>query len=111
MKIFMIGASGYIGSVVAERLKADGHAITGLARSADAAVQLAASGIEPVRGAFGDGHVLGEQATKADGVVQIATGGFLVQALESVNESVGASEAFIEALAGTNKPLPFGERM
>jgi nucleoside-diphosphate-sugar epimerase len=31
MKLFMIGASGYIGSVVADRVKADGHAITGLA--------------------------------------------------------------------------------
>src|ERR1700737_11868 len=82
MKLFMIGATGYVGSVVAERLKADGHDITGLARSADAAAQLAAAGIEPVRGAMGDRDVLGEHATKADGVVQIATGGFLVQALD-----------------------------
>jgi nucleoside-diphosphate-sugar epimerase len=104
MKLFMIGASGYIGSVVAERLQADGHVITGLARSADAAAQLAAAGIEPVRGALGDFDVLAEQARKADGVVQIATGGFLVQALESVNETVGASDVLMEALVGTEKP-------
>jgi nucleoside-diphosphate-sugar epimerase len=104
MKLFMIGASGYIGSVVADRVKADGHAITGMARSADAAAQLAAAGIEPVRGAMSDYDVLGEQAIKNDGVVQIATGGFLVQAVESVSESVGAADAILEALAGTDKP-------
>ena len=104
MKLFMIGATGYVGSVVAERLKADGHDITGLARSADAAAQLAAAGIEPVRGAMGDRDVLGEHATKADGVVQIATGGFLVQALETVNEAVSTVDTFLEALAGTDKP-------
>ena len=100
MKLFMIGATGYVGSVVAERLKADGHEITGLARSADAA----AAGIEPVRGAMGDRDVLGEHATKADGVVQIATGGFLVQALETVNEAVGTVKTLLAALAATDKP-------
>ncbi len=107
MKLFMIGASGYIGSVVAQLLQSDGHVITGLARSAESAAQLVAAGIEPVSGAMSDIEVLGDQARKADGVVQIATGGFLAQALETVDEALSATDALLDALAGTNKPYVY----
>lgn len=104
MRLFVIGASGYAGSVISERLRADGHVLTGLARSEESAAQLRAAGIEPVRGALGDVEVITEQATAADGVVQIATGGFLLQALESVREAFTTVDAVLEALAGTEKP-------
>ena len=44
MKLFVIGGTGYIGSVVCERLRADGHELRGLARSDDSAAQLSETG-------------------------------------------------------------------
>jgi nucleoside-diphosphate-sugar epimerase len=104
MKLFVIGGTGYIGSVVCERLLADGHVLRGLARSDTAAAQLTAAGVEPVRGAMGDADTIGKESAAADGVVQIATGGFLVQALESVSEAASTTDAVLDALAGTGKP-------
>jgi nucleoside-diphosphate-sugar epimerase len=104
MRLFVIGGTGYIGSVVCERLQADGHTLRGLARSDESAAQLAEAGIEPVRGSMGDGDVIREAASAADGVVQIATGGFLSQALETVSETVVTTDAILAALAGTGKP-------
>src|ERR1700722_4758917 len=104
MKLFVIGGTGYIGSVVCERLRADGHELRGLARSDDSAVQLSEAGIEPVRGALGDVDVLRAEGIAADGVVQIATGGFLTQALETVSEAALTTDTILRALAGTEKP-------
>jgi nucleoside-diphosphate-sugar epimerase len=104
MKLFVIGATGYIGSVVASRLQADGHVLTGLARSEVAAAQLVAAGITPVRGQMGDSAIIAEQATAADGVVQIATGGFLAQAMETASEAATTVDTILAALSGTDKP-------
>jgi nucleoside-diphosphate-sugar epimerase len=104
MKLFVIGGTGYIGSVVTERLLADGHELHGLARSDESAAQLADAGITPVRGSMGDVDVIRAASQSADGVVQIATGGFLVQALEAVSEAVSTTDTILEALAGTDKP-------
>ena len=104
MKLFVIGGSGYIGSVVCERLRRDGHVLRGLARTEVAATQLSEAGVEAVRGALGDAHVIREESKAADGVVQIATGGFLAQALEMVSEAVLTSQVVLDALAGTSKP-------
>jgi nucleoside-diphosphate-sugar epimerase len=104
MKLFVIGGTGYIGSVVCERLQADGHTLRGLARSDTAAAQLAGAGIEPVHGAMGDAKIIGNESAAADGVVQIATGGFLSQALETVSEAAATTDAVLDALAGTDKP-------
>jgi nucleoside-diphosphate-sugar epimerase len=104
MKLFVMGGSGYIGSVVCERLLAEGHQLRGLARSDEAAAQLAEDGIEPVRGGLGDNDVIGKESRAADGVVQITTGGFLIQAMDTVHEAVSTTDAVLEALAGTNKP-------
>lgn len=104
MKLFMIGATGYIGAVVAERLKADGHQITGLARSAQSAAELNAAGITAVAGDLGDADLLRAQSAAADGVVQIATGGFLVQAMETVHEAISAADAILDGLASSGKP-------
>jgi nucleoside-diphosphate-sugar epimerase len=104
MELFVIGGTGYIGSVVCERLLADGHVLRGLARSDTAAAQLSEAGVEPVRGAMGDVDIIGAEAAGADGVVQIATGGFLVQALETVSEAIATTDAVLDALKGAGKP-------
>lgn len=50
MRVFLTGASGYIGSAGAAALRAKGHDLTGLARTDASAARLAAAGIRPVRG-------------------------------------------------------------
>ncbi len=50
MKIFVTGATGYIGGSIAEKLLAAGHEVTGLVRSDGKAPLLTARGIEPVAG-------------------------------------------------------------
>jgi hypothetical protein len=54
MRVFLTGATGYIGNAVAERLRSAGHQLSALARSDAAAARLSAAGIEPIRGDFAD---------------------------------------------------------
>jgi len=98
MKIFLTGASGYIGSAVAQRLKAAGHQVSGLARSEASAGKLRSAGIEPIRGEFEDPATVGGAARAADGAISMAT---------TYDPAVDgpAIDAIIEALAGSNKPL------
>ena len=83
MRIFVTGASGWIGSAVIPELVAQGHEVLGLARSDAAAHRVAASGAEVLRGDVQDVEVLRAGAEQADGVVHLAfrhdvawTGGF-----------------------------------
>ncbi|KXO96171.1 NAD-dependent epimerase/dehydratase family protein [Tsukamurella pseudospumae] len=98
MQYFVIGGSGYIGSAVCARLMADGHELVGLARSETSAARLAEAGVRPVRGSLADTGLLAEQAAATDGVIQISTGGFLTQALETVDQSINATRTLIDAL-------------
>jgi nucleoside-diphosphate-sugar epimerase len=92
MKIFITGASGYIGGSVAAALLAAGHRVSGLARSDDVAVALAKSGMTPVRGALDDAEVLAKAACDADVTINAANAGHRA-----------AVEAMLAALAGTGK--------
>ena len=98
MRIFLTGATGYIGSAVAERLQAAGHQLTALARSEASAAKLEAAGIQPVRGDFSDPKSVGQAARAADGVISLAT---------TYDPSIDgpAIDAILEALAGSNKPF------
>ncbi len=94
MKVFVTGASGYIGGSIAARLLAAGHGVTGLVRSEAKAGQLEAIGIEPVLGSLDDAPVLTEAARQADAVVNAAS-----------SDHRTAIEVLIRALAGSGKPL------
>ncbi|ULH17985.1 NAD-dependent epimerase/dehydratase family protein (plasmid) [Deinococcus sp. KNUC1210] len=72
MNVFLTGATGYIGSVVAEKLRQAGHVVTGLARSDTSADTLQARGIQVVRGDLRDAAVLNDAAQAADGVINAA---------------------------------------
>jgi nucleoside-diphosphate-sugar epimerase len=100
MRIFLTGASGYIGTAVAERLRAAGHQVTALARSDASAAKLESAGVQPVRGDFSDPKSVGSAAGSADGVISLAT---------TYDPSVDspAIDAILDALAGTNKPFVY----
>ncbi|HQT12699.1 NAD-dependent epimerase/dehydratase family protein [Reyranella sp.] len=94
MKIFMTGATGYIGGTIARRLLDDGHEIRGLVRDAEKGRKLAVFGVEPVMGGLDDAAILATEASRADAVVNTAN-----------SDHRGAIDAFLEALAGSNKPF------
>lgn len=105
MKIFLTGATGYIGSVVAEKLKAKGCEIVGLARNEEAENKLLERKIEPLRGDLKDLESLKRGASEADAVIHTAFihdfGGYA----SAVESDRAATRAFGEVLANTNKPF------
>ncbi|MGD0981632.1 MAG: NAD-dependent epimerase/dehydratase family protein, partial [Solirubrobacteraceae bacterium] len=105
MRIFVTGASGWIGSAVVAELLAADHEVLGLARSDASAGAVAAAGAEVRRGDIGDLDVLRAAAAESDGVVHLAfrhdvafSGDFET----AVGSDLAAIAALGEALAGTN---------
>jgi nucleoside-diphosphate-sugar epimerase len=95
MKIFMTGASGYIGGTVADSLIKAGHAVTGLARAESSAAKLRAHGIEAVRGELSAHTVVRNAARAADAVINCADAAdpFVVAAI--VEGLAGSGKAFL----------------
>ena len=98
MKVFLTGATGYIGSAVAERLRASRHEVSALARSDASAAKLAATGIRAVPGDFSDPRSITGAAREADGVISLAT------TYEPAIDGP-AIDAILDALSGSNKPF------
>ena len=105
MNIFLTGATGFIGSVVAEKLQQAGHHVVGLARSATAAETLAARGIAPIRGDLNDSHLLTTQAQAADGVIYAAFSHDGPDFGHAVEVEQRAVAALLQGLASSDKPF------
>ena len=95
MKIFMTGASGYIGGTVAASLIKAGHSVSGLARAEASAAKLRAHGIQPVQGELSAHAVVRNAARAADAVINCADAGdpFVVAAI--VEGLAGSGKAFL----------------
>ena len=108
MRIFVTGASGWIGSAVVPELIGSGHQVVGLARSDASAAALTAAGAEVVRGTVDDLDVLRGAAIESDGVIhlafkhEIAFSGDFQGAAEADRRAV---DIFGDALAGTDHPF------
>jgi nucleoside-diphosphate-sugar epimerase len=108
MRIFVTGASGWIGSAVVAELIDSGHQVVGLARSDASAEAVAAAGAEVRRGDIGDLDLLRSAAADSDGVAHLAFRhdlAFTGDMETAVNSDLAAIEALGDALAGTDRPL------
>ena len=108
MRVFVTGATGFIGSAVVQELLGNGHQVVGLARSDKSAASLEAAGGEAFRGTLEDTAGLREAAGNADGVIHT---GYIHDFSPTANPAAAAAvdgaaiAAFGDALAGTGKPL------
>ncbi|MEU5791945.1 SDR family oxidoreductase [Streptomyces sp. NPDC047813] len=108
MRVFVTGASGWIGSAVVPELIGAGHQVVGLARSDASAEALTAAGAEVVRGSLDDLDVLRAAAAGADGVIHLAFKhdvAFSVSFQSAAEADRRAVDVVIEALAGSDRPF------
>ncbi|MGG3453027.1 NAD dependent epimerase/dehydratase family protein [compost metagenome] len=105
MRIFVTGASGYIGTAVVRELIDAGHQVVGLTRSESGAHLLESLGAEVARGVVEDLEFLRQKAADSDGVIHLAFNHDFSNFAASLSADLRAIEALGGGLAGSGKPL------
>jgi nucleoside-diphosphate-sugar epimerase len=105
MRIFVTGATGFIGSAVVQELLGSGHQVLGLARSDAAAEALEGAGAQVHRGELKDLGSLAAGARACEGVIHLAFIHDFSQYEDNANTDRLAAAAMAEAMEGTGKPL------
>jgi nucleoside-diphosphate-sugar epimerase len=105
MRVFVTGASGWIGSAIVPELIGAGHQVLGLARSDSSAAAITAAGAEVLRGDLDDLDTLRAGAAGSDAVIHVAFTHDFARLEHSIQAEGKAIETFGAALEGSGKPL------
>ncbi|MGI9653273.1 NAD-dependent epimerase/dehydratase family protein [Chryseobacterium sp. RLHN22] len=105
MKVFVTGTSGFVGSAVVKELIANGHQVTGLARSEESAKSISEAGAEVLMGDLENFDILQKGAREADGVIHTAFIHDFSDYQSNALKDERAIEAMGEVLKGTDKPI------
>lgn len=105
MKVFVTGASGFIGSAVVKELVAAGHEVTGLARSDQSAKAIRDAGAQVLMGSLDDLNSLKHGASESDGVIHTAFIHDFSQYAKAAEADKAAIEIMGNALVGSDRPL------
>ncbi len=105
MRVFVTGATGFIGTAVVKELIGGRHQVIGLARSKEKGAALAAAGADVLYGSLEDSDILKSGAERSDAVIHTAFNHDFSKYLANCEDDRRVIDILGSALAGTNRPL------